>query len=119
MSNVQAQIQEAFEDVTLEEAEPAAGKQETQTPAEQAETGEAWGTHPINIRITIPLPFGRWFFTFIGGPERRAPERRAKEREKHPLMTFGNVVFLFAIGTILGLGIAVVMINEAIRALAG
>ena len=75
--------------------------------------------HPINLRLSIPLFFGRWFFTLIGGPERRDQERRAKERRKHPLFTLGNVVFLFIVGTVIGTAVAVLMINGALDLLDG
>jgi hypothetical protein len=83
-------------------------------------SGAPWERdHPINLRLSIPLFFGRWFFTLIGGPERRDQERRAKERRKHPLFTLGNVVFLFIVGTVIGTAVAVLMINGALDLLDG
>ena len=57
--------------------------------------------HPVNIRLSIPLGFGRYYLTIVGGKERRAPERRAAERLKHPLLTIGNVI-VFAVVLALG-----------------
>lgn len=71
--------------------------------ADQADD-EAWRTrHAINVRITIPLPFSRFYLTVVGGRERRNPDRRADERQKHPLVTKGNIVFLGILGIITGL----------------
>ncbi len=73
--------------------------------ADQAD-GEAWRNHhAINLRITIPLPFSRFYLTVVGGRERRNPDRRADERQKHPVVTKGNVVFLGILGIITGLAL--------------
>ncbi len=66
--------------------------------------GESWGNdHPVNIRLSVPLPFGRYYLTVVAGKEHRSGERLASEREKHPLMKLGNLVVMAAIGTICGL----------------
>jgi hypothetical protein len=59
--------------------------------------------HPINLRLSIPSPFGRFYLTLVAGRERRNPERRAEERRRHPLVTLGNMIFLFSFGMVLGL----------------
>ena len=90
---------EDVEDIAAYGAGEAAGA----GAADQADD-EAWRTHhAINVRITIPLPFSRFYLTVVGGRERRNPDRRADEREKHPLVTKGNVVFLGILGIITGL----------------
>jgi len=86
---------------------------------DQAETDRDWQPHPINIRISIPLIFGRWYLTLLAGPERRDQTRRAKERRKHPLFTLGNVIFMFIVGTVIGSAVAVLMINGAVQLLDG
>lgn len=53
-----------------------------------------WGNHPINIRLSVPLPFRRFYFVMIAGPERRSAERRKEERKRHPLWKIGNFLFL-------------------------
>ena len=53
-----------------------------------------WGTHPIDIRITLPLPMGRYFLAFVAGPDKRSAARRDLDRKLHPLDRFGNLVFL-------------------------
>lgn len=53
-----------------------------------------WGLHPINIRITIPTFFGRFYMVLIAGRERRNYRRRKLERLQHPLFTPANMVFI-------------------------
>lgn len=120
MSNAHAQVQNPFEEVALDKTERPSSDENSTASANQAETERAWGRrHPINIRVSIPLIHGRWFFTLIGGPERRNDERRSEERKKHPLLTLGNVIFLFIFGAVIGLGLAVLMVKETIKALSG
>ncbi len=70
----------------------------------KAPGGEPWGNgHPVNIRLSIPLLFGRYYLTIVAGKERRSGERLASERKKHPLMKLGNLVVMAACGTICGL----------------
>lgn len=38
-------------------------------------------------RVSFPVPGIRWYFTILGGPERRAPARRASERTRNPIRT--------------------------------
>ncbi len=91
----------------VEEVEEIAAYETGEDPAVGAAgqaDDEAWRTrHAINVRITIPLPFSRFYLTVVGGRERRNPDRRADERHKHPLVTKGNVVFLGILGIITGL----------------
>jgi len=54
-----------------------------------------WVAHPVDIRVSLPLPFGRYYLTLVAGPERRAQPRLSVEREQHPLRTFGNFAFFF------------------------
>ena len=67
--------------------------------------GESWDRHPVNLRFSIPLPFGRYYVTLVAGKERRGAERLASERRKHPLLTFGNVAVFFGLGCVCGLAL--------------
>ncbi len=68
--------------------------------------GESWGNdHPVNLRFSIPLPFGRYYVTLVAGKERRSADRLASERRKHPLLTFGNVAVFFGLGCVCGLAL--------------
>lgn len=67
---------------------------------------DSWcSSHAINVRLTIPLPFVRFYLTIVGGPERREPNRRKAERRMHPLATKWNIVFLGVLGLIMGLAL--------------
>ena len=67
--------------------------------------GESWDRHPVNLRLSIPLPFGRYYVTLVAGKERRGAERLASERRKHPLLTFGNLAVFFGLGCVCGLAL--------------
>ena len=67
--------------------------------------GESWDRHPVNLRFSIPLPFGRYYVTLVAGKEQRGAERLASERRKHPLLSFGNVAVFFGLGCVCGLAL--------------
>ncbi len=72
----------------------------------KAPGGEPWGNdHPVNIRLSIPLLFTRYYVTIVAGKEHRSGKRLASERKKHPLMKLGNLVVMAACGTICGLAL--------------
>jgi hypothetical protein len=69
------------------------------------------GTHPINIRVSIPL-WRRFYFILLIGPERRSPERREDERENHPLWVLANIA---AFGVLfLGVGLLTLAYGPAV-----
>ena len=75
----------------------------TESGALDALRAERWGNHhPVNIRLSIPFFTRRYYLTVIAGKEQRSTERLAEEREKHPLATTANMIFLFTVGFILG-----------------
>jgi len=67
---------------------------------ERRKTG--WGKHPVDIRLSIPLPFTRTYMVLTLGSDKRSKERIREDRRTHPLMRAGNLVVLA-----LGLGLAV------------
>ncbi len=52
------------------------------------------GHHPVDLRLTLPLPGRKVFFSIVAGRERRSGERLAVERRQHPLHTAGNILFM-------------------------
>lgn len=54
------------------------------------------GRHPVDLRLTLPLPGRPVFFSVVAGRERRSGDRLAAERRQHPLHTLGNVVFMIS-----------------------
>ena len=74
-----------------------------------------WQAHPINIRVSLPLLPRRWYFTLVGGPERRAAARRQIDRTRHPLRTAGNVAFVFAAAVVFyGVAVAGLLFSSSI-----
>lgn len=69
---------------------------EVQTMIAIAAADRPWKTHPVDIRFTIPLPFGRFYVTVVAGRERRSPARRASDGQGRELVRFGNVMFVLA-----------------------
>ena len=75
-------------------------------PPAHAEAGRReWGQHPINIRMSLPLLFGRYYLTVLAGKEGRRAERRKVERQRHPLDTAANSTAFFLIGFVAALAI--------------
>lgn len=70
-----------------------------------------WNHHPVDIRLSIPTLFRRYYLVVVGGPERRCDERRAEEKRRHPLQTVGNFLFL---GGLIALGIYAVVFVETL-----
>lgn len=72
-------------------------------------------SHRINLRLSLPLLPKRWYFTVLGGPERRTAERRRVERARNPVSTAGNMVFIFlAAITFYGVGAAVLLFSSSV-----
>ena len=62
-----------------------------------------WRDHPVNIRLSFPIPgFGRKYLVIVAGDERRSSERLKAERAKHPLFKFRNALFLLGAGAFIG-----------------
>ncbi len=58
--------------------------------------------HSVNIRVSLPLFFERYYLTVVAGKELRSAERRKEESQKHPLWTAANTIVLFTAGFIVG-----------------
>jgi len=97
---------------TLWERIPEEGR-ESFTEAQRALLADAarqcqFDTHPVDIRVSLPLLFKRFYFVVLGGPERRGADRRKMERRRLPLLKLANLLFLVgfaAIGTLVGAAI--------------
>lgn len=60
----------------------------------------AWRRSAVDIRLTIPF-FGRkFYFTIVGGAEKRSDERRAEEHHQYPLRTAANIFFFIGLATL-------------------
>jgi hypothetical protein len=71
---------------------------EVKTMIAIAAADRPWRTHPVDIRFSIPSPFGAFYVTLVAGRERRSPIRREIERRERPLTRLGNM--LFVLGTV-------------------
>lgn len=54
------------------------------------------GRHPVDLRLTLPLPGRPVFVSIVAGREQRSGDRLAIERRQHPLHTLGNIVFMIS-----------------------
>lgn len=86
-------------------AEPEAGHEEAvhETGTLQLQDRGWRSEHPVNLRVSIPLLFGRYYVTLVAGKERRSAARRAVERRKHPVAVPGNAILLLVLGILCGL----------------
>ena len=74
-------------------------------PSAAAASREWSNEHPVNIRLSVPLLFGRFYVTLLAGPERRSPERLSAERRKHPLWKAGNLLVMLLAGSTIALAL--------------
>jgi hypothetical protein len=83
----------------------------------QAVAPRRWGEHPIDIRVSIPLPFGRYYLALVLGPERRSEERRRTESDSRPIMTAANILFILTIVVMFYgvLGVAALLLTRIIE----
>lgn len=57
------------------------------------------GSHPIDLRFSLPFLRRRsFYFVFLAGRERRSSRRRAWERRLRPLATIGNALTMIFFG---------------------
>lgn len=59
-----------------------------------AAESNTWNTHPVDLRLSLPTPFGRYYMALVAGPERRSAARRAMDRKRHALLKPGNMVLM-------------------------
>lgn len=83
----------------------------------QAVAPPRWIDHPIDIRFSIPLPFGRYYVALVLGPERRNEERRKAESSARRVMTPANVLFILTIIVLFYgvLGVAALLLTRIIE----
>ena len=67
---------------------------------------QPWREHAVDFRVSLPVPFRPFYLTLVGDPERRSTTRRETERTRHPVWTFGNILFL-VIAALLFYGLAI------------
>ncbi|MCG8565478.1 MAG: hypothetical protein MI747_10400 [Desulfobacterales bacterium] len=80
-----ADMKAAMDEMELEELTRAISE-------ERRKTG--WGTHPLDLRVSIPLGFTRIYFVLVGGDDQRSMARILEDRKTHPLLKLGNLIFV-------------------------
>ena len=53
------------------------------------------GSHMVDLRVSLPIPFRRMYMVLLVGGEKRTRRRRAHDRRSQPVVTFGNLLFGF------------------------
>ncbi len=64
-----------------------------------------WGTHPVDLRWSLPGLFKRHYLVVLAGPERRGAQRRTEESRHRNPTSLASVLFLVSLatgGTVLG-----------------
>ncbi len=72
----------------------------TQTQRESLEAAAAavkFGDHPVDIRLSLPTLFNRYYLVLLAGHERRSKERRRIERARYPFAKVCNILFIAAV----------------------
>ncbi len=64
---------------------------------------DTWKGHPVDIRLALPTPFGRFYLTLVGGREHRSAARLAAERNRYPLASASNLAIMGALIVVLAL----------------
>ena len=104
-------------DVTLDRLKPSARMRRLMeslpndmpasfTDAQREALGEAissrtWRRQSVDIRLSMPFLWKRYFLTVVAGHERRPRLRRKAERVFHPLGSVGNALFMGAVTTVI------------------
>ncbi len=92
-----AQPQQAME-ARLAEETPEGNEYESSVLVRKSPSGESWeNDHPVNIRLSIPVFFARYYVTIVAGKECRSRERLASEYRKRSLLKVGNVIVIVAV----------------------
>lgn len=50
------------------------------------------GSHPLDLRLSVPMGLGRIYLVLLGGPEHRPADRRARERALSPIWKLANAI---------------------------
>lgn len=64
----------------------------------QAFGARSWGSHPVDIRYSTPIPFLRFYLVLLAGRERRSRQRLRSQKNMYPLWTPGNIIAIAIFG---------------------
>lgn len=90
-----AQIQpEVKETLTLEQV----------AAIQRAFGSENWTRrHPLDLRVTLPIPGLRFYIVLLAGEEKRSKQRLQYTKVLYPLWTPSNIIFLLGLFSILSI----------------
>ena len=60
-----------------------------------------WRQHSLDIRLSVPFFWRRYYLVMLGGRDLRSEARRALEPPKHPFASFGNAIVTVVCGAAL------------------
>ena len=80
LGKIPRDIAKSFSDVQLEAVVAAFGTRR-------------WRSHPVDIRLTIPLVGRAYYLVLLAGADRRSRRRRRADRFARPIATVGNAIF--------------------------
>ncbi len=61
---------------------------------EHALEGGKWRDHPVDVRLSIPVLWRRFYFVLLAGSERRSAERRKYERARRPVRVIADMILV-------------------------
>ena len=61
---------------------------------EHALEGGKWPDHPVDVRLSIPVLWRRFYFVLLAGAERRSAERGKYERARRPVRGLADMILL-------------------------
>ncbi len=69
---------------------------------------DTWREHPVDLRLSLPPPFDRFYLTLVAGWERRSFARRVVERERRPLGRRAHLIVIAGVVATVGFaGVAI------------
>lgn len=60
-----------------------------------------WVKHKLDVRFTFRALGRTWYVVMLGGVDRRPRDRNRLEGAAHPVVTAGNIMFLFMVSAIM------------------
>lgn len=53
-----------------------------------------WQDHPVDVRVSVSIPFMPFYLVLLAGEEKRSKQRRQYEKSLYPFLTTGNIFLL-------------------------
>ena len=81
----------------LAEIDPKVANTFTVEQLEAIKSGFAsrrWTRHPLDIRVSVPIPKLRFYLVLLAGSERRSQVRLRSEKSLYPFWTPANILFV-------------------------